>query len=86
MQIYLAPVDSGSQEGFERPDRWLAGFAAVEAGPGESVETEIPLPHRTFEIRHPEGRWVRVPGVYRVEAAHSVEDRRLAAEVTVGGE
>ncbi|MFG2889243.1 beta-glucosidase [Streptomyces sp. NPDC048248] len=86
VQIYLAPVDSGSQEGFERPDRWLAGFAAVEADPGESVETEILLPPRTFEIRHPEGRWVRMPGIYRVEAAHSVEDRRLAAEVTLGGE
>ncbi|UZJ34049.1 fibronectin type III-like domain-contianing protein [Streptomyces endophytica] len=67
----------------ERPARWLVGFAAVEAGAGESVEAEIPLPDRAFEIWDDEaGAWRRIKGVYTVEAAHSLTDRRLTAEVT----
>ncbi|ARF55184.1 glycoside hydrolase family 3 protein [Streptomyces gilvosporeus] len=96
VQIYLAPKDPAA---VERPARWLAGFAAVEAGPGESVEVEIPLPARAFEIwssasegseadagaAHGSGQtghWQRVQGDYIVEAAHSLTDRRLTAEVT----
>ncbi len=67
----------------ERPARWLVGFAVVEAGPGESTEAEIPLPDRAFEIWDEEaGHWRRIKGVYTVEAAHSLTDRRLTAEVT----
>ncbi|MGD3106326.1 beta-glucosidase [Streptomyces sp. YGL11-2] len=85
VQIYLAPTAGAASGAPERPDRWLAGFAAVEAGPGESTETEIPLPARAFEVwSEPEGRWCRVPGVYTVEAAHSIDDIRLVAQVTSG--
>ncbi|GAB7033738.1 glycoside hydrolase family 3 C-terminal domain-containing protein [Streptomyces sp. NPDC021749] len=67
----------------ERPIRWLVGFAVVEAGPGESAEAEIPLPDRAFAIWDEEtGDWLRIKGVYTVEAAHSLTDRRLTAEVT----
>ncbi|MFI1204254.1 beta-glucosidase [Streptomyces sp. NPDC020883] len=82
VQIYLAPTGdiSGSPE---RPARWLAGFTTVEAGPGESVEAEIPLPGRAFEVwSEPDGGWRRVPGTYTVEAAHSSADIRLTARIT----
>ncbi|MFE1763168.1 beta-glucosidase [Streptomyces angustmyceticus] len=91
VQIYLAPTADAAPDAPERPARWLAGFAVVEAGPGESAEAEIPLPDRAFAVWDEEqggaaegGGWRRVKGVYRVEAARSVEDRRLTAEVTVG--
>ncbi|TJZ55667.1 glycosyl hydrolase [Streptomyces piniterrae] len=84
VQIYLAPRDAATGEAVERPARWLAGFAAVEAGPGETAETEIPLPDRAFEIwDEAAGRRRRIEGVYTVEAAHSIDDRRLATEITV---
>ncbi|MCX5449197.1 beta-glucosidase family protein [Streptomyces nigrescens] len=85
VQIYLAPTADAAPDAPERPARWLAGFAVVEAGPGESAEAEIPLPDRAFAVWDAEdGGWHRVKGVYLVEAAHSVDDRRLTAEVTVG--
>ncbi|MFG2094376.1 beta-glucosidase [Streptomyces sp. NPDC048612] len=85
VQIYLAPTADAAPDAPERPERWLAGFSVVEAGPGESAEAEIPLPDRAFAVWDAEGDgWHRVKGVYLVEAAHSVDDRRLTAEVTVG--
>ncbi|MCK7626705.1 glycoside hydrolase family 3 C-terminal domain-containing protein [Streptomyces sp. RS10V-4] len=82
VQIYLAPA--GAAPGApERPDRWLAGFATVEAGPGERAETEIPLPGRAFEVwSEADGTWRRVPGDYTVEAARSSADIRLTAPLT----
>ncbi|MGW1378959.1 glycoside hydrolase family 3 protein [Streptomyces sp. NPDC002446] len=85
VQVYLAPTADAAPDAPERPARWLAGFAVVEAAPGESAEAEIPLPDRAFAVWEEEdGGWRRVKGVYTVEAAHSVADRRLTAQVTVG--
>ena len=78
VQVYVgpAPVDP------ERPERWLAGFANVEAAAGETVTVRVPLPARTFEIW--DGGWRRVPGEYRIIAGHALDDPRLSATVTVG--
>ena len=82
VQIYLAPVPGQGPDTPERPARWLAGFAPVEAGPGESVEVRIPLRRRAFEIWDEEsGAWSFVPGTYEVQAARSVTDRRLTGLV-----
>lgn len=83
VQIYLAPVTSADgAPTVERPARWLAGFASVEAAPGESVEARIPLPRRAFEIWDEEsGSWTYVAGRYEIQAARSVADRRLSAVV-----
>lgn len=76
VQVYLAPV----ADPVERPASWLAGFAAVAAGAGESVEVEIPLPARAFEIWDEEAYgWRRVGGTYEVRASHSHADTRLTA-------
>ncbi|MFF8604842.1 beta-glucosidase [Streptomyces sp. NPDC015346] len=80
VQIYLAPAS----DPVERPARWLAGFASVEAGAGESVEAEIPLPRRAFEIWDEERNgWSFVPGAYEVRAAHALDDTRLTAVLEV---
>ncbi|MCB5180932.1 beta-glucosidase [Streptomyces antimicrobicus] len=80
VQVYLAPVEDTA----ERPAAWLAGFASVTAGPGESVEAEIPLPARAFEIWDEElGDWRRVAGAYEVRASHSYADPRLTATLHV---
>ena len=70
----------------ERPRRWLAGFAAVEAGPGETVEAEIPLRGRAFEIWDEAAwQWSFVPGQYEVRACHSLADARFTATLEVEG-
>ncbi|MFB7606311.1 glycoside hydrolase family 3 protein [Streptomyces gardneri] len=80
VQIYLAPVADQA----ERPARWLAAFASVEAAPGETVETEIALPRRAFEIWDEEkGDWALVTGAYEVVAAHSLVDARLTATLEI---
>ncbi|MET9434344.1 glycoside hydrolase family 3 C-terminal domain-containing protein [Streptomyces sp. NPDC006551] len=80
VQIYLA----AASDPIERPARWLAGFASVEAAAGASVEVEIPLPRRAFEIWDEEKNdWTFVPGTYEVRAAHSLADTRLTATLNV---
>ncbi|WP_238431916.1 glycoside hydrolase family 3 protein [Streptomyces cavernae] len=80
VQLYLAP----SRPDPERPARWLAGFAAVEAGPGETVEAVVELPRRAFEIwDETAGSWSHVPGLYELRAAHSIVDTRITTTVKV---
>ncbi|MDJ0462942.1 glycoside hydrolase family 3 C-terminal domain-containing protein [Streptomyces sp. H27-C3] len=80
VQIYLAPT----ADPVERPARWLAGFASVEAGPGEAVEVEVPLAGRAFEIWDEQADgWSLVPGTYEVRACHSLTDRRLTATLDI---
>ncbi|MFI9118574.1 beta-glucosidase [Streptomyces bikiniensis] len=82
VQVYLAPAPSSGAP--ERPARVLAGFASVEAGPGETVETPIALSRRAFEIWDEEkGDWTFVPGAYEVRAAHSLDDVRLTAVLEI---
>ncbi|MGP3685890.1 beta-glucosidase [Streptomyces sp. IBSNAI002] len=80
VQVYLAP----KADAFERPASWLAAFAGVEAGPGESVEAEIALPARAFEIWDEEtGGWRRIGGSYEVRASHSHGDTRLTVTLDI---
>ena len=64
-----------------RPERWLAGFANVEAHPAESVTVRIPLPERTFQVW--DDGWHTVPGRYAVTAAHALDDPRLVTYLTI---
>jgi beta-glucosidase len=77
VQIYVEPVSGDA----ERPKRWLAGFANVEAHPGETVTVRVPLPPRTFQIWD-EG-WRTVGGDYRIIAAHALDDGLIQAPLTV---
>ncbi|WP_353942387.1 glycoside hydrolase family 3 C-terminal domain-containing protein [Streptomyces sp. HUAS MG91] len=76
VQVYLAPAPS--QADTDRPARWLAGFATVTAGPGETVEAVIGLPRRAFETwDETTGAWVHREGAYVVTAGRSLTDARL---------
>ncbi|MBB5872133.1 beta-glucosidase [Allocatelliglobosispora scoriae] len=79
VQLYAGPSVADG----ERPVRWLAGFAVVEAAAGESVTVTIPLPERTFQIW--DGGWRTVEGAYAIEAAHSIMERPLSTVITIGG-
>ncbi|MET8654052.1 glycoside hydrolase family 3 protein [Nocardia aurea] len=81
VQIYLTPGD----DSVPRPRRWLAGFAPVEAAAGASVDISIPLPPRAFEIwDETSNAWTTIPGEYRIDAARSFTDSRVAMHITVG--
>jgi beta-glucosidase len=49
------------------PERWLVGFAVVEAGPGESVTVDVPLSERAFEVWDEGGGWRRLEGPFTFE-------------------
>jgi beta-glucosidase len=86
VQVYLAPADAPAETGIdlERPARWLAGFAGVEAGPGESVDVVVELPRRSFEIwDETANAWAFVKGSYEIQAGRSITDRRVATTINV---
>ncbi|PYC88538.1 glycosyl hydrolase [Streptomyces tateyamensis] len=80
-QLYLARPESA----VERPVRWLAGFAAVRAEPGEEVEVHIPvspraLQHWSVEHQH----WLAEPGTFTLLAGPSCGVLPLTATVELG--
>ncbi|MET7455457.1 glycoside hydrolase family 3 C-terminal domain-containing protein [Streptomyces sp. NPDC005574] len=80
VQVYLAPADRDPG----RPPRQLAGFATVEAGPGERVEVTVELPRRAFEIwDETTNSWSFVKGSYEIQVGRSITDRRLTATTNV---
>lgn len=76
VQIYASKPDSA----VERPARWLAGFAVVEADAGEEVIVDVPLSPRAFD-HWADGGWRREPGVFVLEAGRSVADLKLRSSV-----
>ncbi len=78
VQVYVGPAAADDS----RPRRWLAGFASLTADPGSSATATISLPARTWEV-WADG-WSAVAGEYVIEAAHSLDDVRLSAAITVG--
>ncbi|GAA2521429.1 beta-glucosidase family protein [Streptomyces longisporus] len=80
VQVYLAPAEPGP----DRPARRLAGFAGVEAAPGETAEAVIEIPRRAFEVWDEEtNSWSFVKGSYEIQVSRSITDRRLTATINV---
>ena len=77
VQVYAGPASPDDR----RPRRWLAGFASVSAGQGETATVTIELPERVFQVW--DGGWTTVPGEYVIEVAHSLDDIRGTAALTV---
>jgi beta-glucosidase len=78
VQVYLARPESS----IERPVRWLAGYAWVQADPGESVTVEVALPPRAFEHWDADAHtWIREPGAFTVAVGPSAGDIALRAEL-----
>ncbi|MET0783071.1 MAG: glycoside hydrolase family 3 C-terminal domain-containing protein [Leifsonia flava] len=82
VQVYLeAPAEPADPQ---RPVRWLAGFAVVDAEPGVEITVDIPLARRSFEIWSTDAATWRLPaGTYRVVAGRSSRDLRLEAALAV---
>ena len=62
--------------------RQLAGFAVVDAAPGETVEAVIELPLRAFQ-RWGESGWELRTGLYELQAAHDSADVRATLSLEV---
>ncbi|RII11816.1 Thermostable beta-glucosidase B [Streptomyces sp. YIM 130001] len=80
VQVYLARPRSA----VERPVRWLAGYAAVHADPGEACTAKVVVPARA--LRHwsvPDGGWRTEPGAFRVLAGRSAGELPLSTRVEV---
>jgi len=81
--VRVRVVNAGTRRGREviqvytdKPELRLAGFAGVEADPGEQVEVEIALSERAFARW--DGGWVTEPGEYVLSAGRSVADLRVS--------
>ncbi|MFF1904388.1 beta-glucosidase [Kitasatospora sp. NPDC058218] len=80
VQVYLAPdgVDR------TRPDLQLAGFAVVEARPGETVTARVRIPLRAVQTWDTAAHdWAARPGVYTVSAGRHAADRPLTVALDV---
>jgi beta-glucosidase len=78
VQLYLSRPASS----IERPERWLAGWASVEAEPGQEVEVTAPID--VWALRHWDvavGDWAVEPGMFEVHVGRSVVDTRLTARI-----
>lgn len=78
VQVYLSRPDST----IERPVRWLAGHAWVEAAPGATVRATVEVAPRAFEHWDvAAGGWAREPGTFTVEVGRSAGDIVLRGEL-----
>ncbi|MGH3258990.1 MAG: beta-glucosidase family protein [Streptosporangiaceae bacterium] len=76
VQVYASRLGSA----VERPARWLAGFAVVDAGPGETVTVGILIPERAFQ--HWDGQsWATEPGTFTLSAGPSSASLPLTASL-----
>jgi beta-glucosidase len=80
VQVYASRPEGG---GVQRPLRWLAGFAVVEAEPGEAVTATLVVRARAFEhwdaAAH---RWELEPGTFVLAAGRSSEVLPVSAEIS----
>ncbi len=76
VQLYASRADSG----VERPARWLAGFATLEADAGAEVEATVTVPRRAFE--HWDNGWVLEPGTFQLAAGLSSAAQPVSTEIT----
>lgn len=78
VQVYVSRP--GSE--VERPVRWLVGFAAVVAEPGESVTVQVPLPTRSLAHWDVDTHaWVVEAGTFTLEVGPSSADLPLVEEL-----
>jgi beta-glucosidase len=78
VQVYASRPGSA----IERPAKWLAGFAAVDADPGETVTASILVPARAFQ--HWAGHdWSTESGTFVLAAGPSSASLPLTAQIDV---
>lgn len=80
VQVYLSRTESS----IDRPARWLAGFATVDAQPGEAVTAVVEIPARALQHWSVSaGSWSTEPGEFTLLAGRSAGDLPLAAAIVV---
>ncbi|WP_267127738.1 beta-glucosidase family protein [Demequina soli] len=78
IQVYVEAPEGAH----ERPVRWLGGFVAVHARPGETVRASVTLDRRRLEVWDAQASsWVLPTGEYRLRVGRSVRDLRLDTAV-----
>jgi len=77
VQAYVRPPETD----VERPERELAGFAAVEVPAGGSETVEIELSEAAFARYDEQDGWTVDEGTYEIEVGRSSRDIRSRAEV-----
>jgi beta-glucosidase len=78
VQVYASRPDSA----VERPVKWLAGFAVVDAEPGETVNVGILVPERAFQ-HWSDGGWTLEAGTFILAAGSSSASLPLTGTVTL---
>lgn len=81
VQVYASRPESA----VERPLKWLAGFAVVDAGPGESVTVSVPIGERAFQHWSDAG-WTTEPGRYVLAVGPSSGHLPLSTDLTLPGD
>ncbi len=76
VQVYASRPGSA----VERPAKWLAGFAAVDADPGETVTVGILIPERALQ-HWTGGTWATEPGPFTLSAGPSSASLPLTARL-----
>lgn len=86
VQVYLSRPDSA----LDRPVRWLAGHASVEADPGDQTTVEIAIPRSAFAHWNATSNgnaagvgWAVEPGTFEVHVGRSAADVVNSAAVTL---
>src|SRR5581483_7677064 len=77
VQVYASRPDSA----IARPAKWLAGFATVDADPGEVVTVRVPVAARAFEHWTEDG-WATEPGEFVLAAGPSSADLPLSVRMS----
>jgi beta-glucosidase len=78
VQVYASRPDSA----IERPVKWLAGFATVDAGPGEAVTVRVAVAERAFQ-HWTGGGWATEPGEFVLAAGPSAAELPLSVRMIV---
>ncbi|MDR0283755.1 MAG: glycoside hydrolase family 3 C-terminal domain-containing protein [Propionibacteriaceae bacterium] len=83
VQVFLAVGDDQGDEPV-RPVRWLAGFGAAEADPGESAGVRVTVPLRAFQVWDEAlATWVVPGGTYRLLIGRDLDDIRCELTQTI---
>jgi beta-glucosidase len=78
VQVYASRPDSA----VERPTRWLVGFAAASANPGQVATVQVTVPARALAHWDTQTHaWAIEPGRYQLTVGPSYDDQRLTIEV-----
>jgi beta-glucosidase len=80
VQVYASRPDSA----IDRPVRWLAGFAVVDADAGGEVITTVTVPRRALQHWDTAAAaWRTEPGTFVLEVGSSSADRHLTTTIAM---